>query len=109
MKFPEQLININNISISDKNAGKHFIDKWTGVCEGGDLATVQACLRTDVNINSRDTYGRTPLLTASRSNQLEIMKILLPKDDLDLAAYNDYDIDGVLFVHGGGGTVLHYA
>ena len=65
--------------------------------------------RTDVNINSRDTYGRTPLLTASRSNQLEIVKILLPRDDLDLAAYNDYDIDGVLFVHGGGGTVLHYA
>jgi hypothetical protein len=61
--------------------GKYDIDKLGDACRRGDVATVKACLARGVNINSN-----SPLMTAVCSNQLRVVRILLARDDLDIAA-----------------------
>jgi ankyrin repeat protein len=67
-------------------------------CAAGNVATAQACLaRGDDNVN--DKYDDwTPLIAAVRCNNIEIVRILLAKDDVDITA-NDYT----------GDTALHWA
>ena len=63
----------------------------------GDVTTVQACLARGVDINA-ESFGYTPLIAAVTYNNLEIVRILLARDDLDIAATNSY-----------GNTALHVA
>jgi ankyrin repeat protein len=66
-------------------------------CETGNVATVQACLARGVNVNDK-YYGQTPLKAAVRRNNIEIVRILLARDDLDITA-----------TYGNGNTALHVA
>ena len=79
-------------------SGKCDIDKLTDACRRGDVATVQTCLAKGVNVNSKNVFRDTPLITAVYRNQREIVEILLVRDDLDIAVTNPV-----------GNTVLHYA
>ena len=68
-------------------SGKYDIDMLADACRRGDVATVRACLAKGVNVNSNKhtVYGYTPLMAAVRHNQLEIVRILLARDDLAIA------------------------
>ena len=66
-------------------------------CKEEDVGTVQACLARGVNVNAKHD-GVTPLITAVKHNNIKIVRILLARDDLDIAAA---DV--------GGGTALHFA
>jgi ankyrin repeat protein len=66
-------------------------------CERGDVATVQVCLARGKNINAKH-YGQTPMMAAVRRNNIEIVRILLARDDLDITA-----------TYGNGNTALHWA
>ena len=56
-------------------------------CKEEDVGTVQACLARGVNVNAKHD-GVTPLITAVWYNNIEIVRILLARDDLDIAATN---------------------
>ena len=60
---------------------------------------MQACLAIGVTINSKYQYSRTPLISAVQHNQLEMVRILLARDDLDMEATTNYS----------GSSALHYA
>jgi len=70
-------------------------------CIRGEVATAKACLARGVDINSihTDKYGPscTPLMAAVTYNKLEIVRILLDRDDLDLAV-TDEDGDTALHI-----------
>ena len=65
-------------------------------CLAGNVATVQACLARGVNVNAKHN-GNTPLIIAVIYNNIEIVRILLARDDLDIAATDDV------------GNALHWA
>ena len=62
---------------------------WWSACITGDVARAKACLASGVNINE-SSFGSTPLMAAVSCNKLEIVKILLDRDDLDLSVTNEY-------------------
>ena len=66
-------------------------------CRAGDVATVQACLARGEDVNAKRD-GVTPLMAAVWGNNIEIVRILLARDDLDIAATD-----------AGGSTALHLA
>ena len=72
-----------------KMSNDYTILKLFGACVTGDVATAQACLARGVNINE-SSFGNNPLMAAVTQNKLEIVKILLDRDDLDLAVTNKY-------------------
>ena len=74
-------------------------EELSDACESGDVGTVHACLARGEDVNARNCIDKTPLMTAVWNNQLEIVRILLVRDDLDIAV-----TDGVGWL-----TALHYA
>ena len=74
------------------------IENLNLACVTGHVDTAQACLASNVNINDKSYFGNNPLMTAVTHNKLEIVKILLARDDLDLAVTDTY-----------GETALHMA
>jgi ankyrin repeat protein len=72
-------------------------DELYKACADGDVAKAQACLARGVNVN--DKYcGLTPLMIAVLHNNIEIVRILLARDDLDITT-----------TYFNGITALHYA
>jgi ankyrin repeat protein len=82
--------------------------------DGGSTALYYACYKgyaecvallsqdrrmTSRIINTKDSVGKTPLMYAVRLNNIEIVRILLARDDLDIAA-TDSNV---------GSTALHLA
>ena len=66
-------------------------------CREGDVATVQAFLARGVNVNAKYLYSDFPLKGAVFGNNIEMLRILLARDDLDIAATDS------------GYTALHFA
>ena len=66
-------------------------------CRAGDVATVQACLARGEDVNAKRD-GVTPLMAAVWGNNIEIARILLARDNLDIAATNSSGL-----------TALHWA
>ena len=63
--------------------------EFSNECMTGDVAKVHAYLARGVDVNS--TYdGKTPLMTAVEYNKIEIVKILLARDDLDISTNDNF-------------------
>jgi len=57
----------------------------------GHKNVVETLLTKNVNLNSKDNDGRTPLSWAAGNGHIEIIRRLLTKDNIDL---NSKDSDG---------------
>jgi ankyrin repeat protein len=62
-------------SSSSSSPGQQLIDK----CSSGDLAAVRKLLDDGVDVNWKDTEGRTALMWASAYGHAEVVKLLLDK------------------------------
>lgn len=61
--------------------------EWRGAVRRGDLAAVRRLLESGSDVNARDRYGQTALMTASRDGNLEIVHLLIANGtDLDHTA-----------------------
>ena len=60
-------------------------EELSDACESVIVGTVHACLARGEDVNARNCIDKTPLLTAEWNTQLEIVRILLARDDLDIA------------------------
>ena len=72
-------------------------DELSDACRTGDVARVQACIARGVDVNSKCSLGKTPLIEAVSHDRPEIVRLLLARDELYIG---EYDF---------GETALHYA
>ena len=108
---------MNNIK-TFKNFNEQDIFKYI---ENRDIQSIKNYINASYNLNIKDDYGCTPLIYASRDNNIEIVKLLLNAGaDIDkqnnygytaliLAAYkNNHEIVKILLDYGADEFILHY-
>lgn len=47
--------------------------------------------RDDVEINSKDNLGRTPLATATRPGHFDTVRLLIVQDDVEINSVDQFD------------------
>ena len=71
-------------------------DNWDDAFQTGDVTAVKVFLAQGLNVNMKfSAHSHTPLMSAVSGNQLEVVKILLARNDLDIAD-TDQDSDNCL-------------
>lgn len=65
-------------------------DEWLQATTAGSLERIRALLEEGIEINSKDKYGQTAVMNASRNGNVEVVRLLIEKGaDLDVTAkYN---------------------
>ena len=61
-------------------------------CKDGDVESVASLLAQNTDVNEPTGYGSTPLMIACHKNHVDVVRLLLQHEGLDVNRADDFDV-----------------